>query len=148
MPPQAAQLKRSREAMASSRRQIRANVARPPQRPAGGQQPDLSGLAPLIAPLFGAGMTQRMTEGDGGLQNTLGGVKKKKKKNPLDPSQLDDMATYPQELGVLGQQQETPLMPQSGGGYPSMPMPAPSFGMGMQPQQNVGTQPRRTQQYA
>ena len=146
-----ADLKRSRQAMAASRRQIRSNVARPPQRAIGGQPPDMTGLAPLIAPLFGMGgppMTQRTTEANIGQQATLGGVRKKKR-NPLDPFQVEDEATYPQELGVMGSQQANPWMPESAGGsvYPQMPMPAPRFGMGMQPQQNVGTQPRRTQQY-
>jgi hypothetical protein len=144
-----ADLKRSREAMSASRRQIRANVARPPQRPVGGQPPDMTGLAPLIAPLFGMGgpsMTQRRTEDNIGQQTTLGGVRKKKR-NPLDPFQGEDEAAYPPELGVMGSQQANPWMPESAGGsvYPQMPMPAPRFGMGMQPQQNFGPQPRRTQ---
>jgi len=129
--------------MAASRRQIRANVARPPQRPVGGQPPDMSGLAPLIAPLFGAGgprMTQRTTE-------ALEGVRKKKR-NPLDPLQVEDEATYPEELGVVGPPQVSPAMPAAGrSAYPPMPTPAPRFGMGMQPQQNFGVPTRRTQQY-
>lgn len=137
--------------MAASRRQIRSNVARPPQRPIGGQPPDMTGLAPLIAPLFGMGgppMTQRTTEANIGQQTTLGGVRKKRR-NPLNPFQGEDEATYPPELGVMGSQQGGQWMPETGrNAYPTMPMPAPRFGMDMQPQQNVGVPPRRTQPYA
>jgi hypothetical protein len=66
MPASTEKLKRSRRAMSQFRTQSRSHYTpNPSVTPGGGQPPELSGLAPLIAPLYGS-MGQMMAMGQRG----------------------------------------------------------------------------------
>jgi hypothetical protein len=139
MAARAEQLKRSREAMSNYRQQTRSNYApnpgqSPPQ--GGGQPPELSGLAPLIAPLFGGQhplgqrLQQRMASANmaGAVPSPLGTSKEYLDAipaNAMDRARPGFPASYPPEIGAVDR--GGPYTPGPGHlAYPNMPQPGPS----------------------